>query len=129
MQEQLISFKTAKLAKVKEFGYDFGGTHYVPGFYCDEESDKDPEEFEMQQEDACRCDYHLRPTQSLLQKWLREVHNINLNIRMWHSSENIYEYVLQYNKDNKNITVFGGDSNNYEQTLEIGLQKALKLIK
>ncbi len=77
MEEQLITFETAKLAKEKEFGFNFGGTHYVKGFYSEEDSNEF-EEFEMQQEDASRCDYYIRPTQTILQRWLREVHSINV---------------------------------------------------
>ena len=126
MQEQLISFETAKLAKAKKFGYDFGGTHYVPGFYCDEEFDKDPEEFEMQQEDACRCDYYLRPTQSLLQKWLREVHNIEVYV-LPHTRYKIEGKFYEVIVDKMMITWSGNKT--YEKALEIGLKKGLKLIK
>ena len=109
MEEQLISFETAKLAKEK--GFDFI-------YIIDNELTK-----------------HSLITQSLLQKWLREVHKINIFI----SSKTI---------ENKTIFIPHGrtipdtinnnlivdiiqycTNNTYEDAFEIGLQEALKLIK
>jgi hypothetical protein len=67
-----------------------------------------------------------RPTQSLLQKWLREVHKIVVLVERLESqldeSENKYYPVIWRGKD----TV--GYFDNYEDALEIGLQEGLKLI-
>lgn len=38
MKDRLVNFGVAKLAKDKEFGYNFGGTDYVPGFYSEEDA-------------------------------------------------------------------------------------------
>lgn len=64
MEEQLISSETAKLAKDKGFNLKepctCGG---FPNCICD----------------AVRIDnYIYKPTQSLLQKWLREIYNIHI---------------------------------------------------
>jgi len=68
MKEQLISFKTAKLAKEKGFnepcsmwyeGHTLSPSE-KPGY-----NSEDPTEYAA-------------PTQSLLQKWLREKHNIDI---------------------------------------------------
>jgi hypothetical protein len=52
MQEELITLETAKLAKEKGFDY-FNGIYKTQ-----------------------------RSTQSLLQKWLREIHKIDINLRV-----------------------------------------------
>ena len=78
-------------------------------------------------------DYYHAPTQALLQKWLRDVHNIhvylNPNLRandvvMWDVS--VYN-VAKYKKHRK----IGNSPEyiTYEKALEAGLLEALKLIK
>jgi hypothetical protein len=71
------------------------------------------------------------PTQSLLQKWLREVHEISVESTScwWDDGKKEFEYNV-YKKD------LGGDSpcslsvfKTYEEALEVGLQEALKLIE
>lgn len=56
MQEQLISYKTGVLAKEKGWDGDFIESHKI------------------------------LTTQSVLQKWLREVHNINVEVYTYISS-------------------------------------------
>lgn len=71
------------------------------------------------------------PTQSLLSKWLREKHNIHIEI-----SNNNYNKLLNWSFDLHKLPVGiiqmweRGDStyNTYEEALEVGLQEALKLI-
>ena len=110
MEEQLISFETAKLAKEKgfkrlcDFSYDEDGM--ITG--------------------NCEQAYNfVAPTQSLLQKWLREKHKIHIELQC---DSNYYKYfILIYYKTN---CVFNlDDSLIYEEALEIGLQEALKLIE
>lgn len=103
--DTIISFETAKLAKEKGFKYkwgvDFDG--YDDSLYID-------------------C-----PTQSLLQKWLREEHNIHIDM---------YRNAIgfQCNLDKAGCgthirKVTDCEEYTYEQALEQGLQEALKLIK
>ncbi|ALN97184.1 hypothetical protein [Flavobacterium phage FpV4] len=62
--------------------------------------------------------YVSAPTQSQLQKWLREVHNIN-----------VYCFTCDENTWLNNIASHNPPvSGKYEEVLEIGLQEALKLI-
>ena len=137
MEEQLIQYKTALLAKEKGFneyckkeyvetlehtlacrGGDFTFPHQPPRIIdigIKESYDK----------------FHAKaPTQSLLQKWLREVHEIEVNpaqnftkggIKMQY---NISIESYKYNHLGKYI--YG---NTYEEVLEVGLQEGLKLIK
>lgn len=75
-------------------------------------------------------------TQSLLQKWLREKHNIH--VECVHTTldtlNNILYYCNIYNYENHHyLTQLNPIEtkfyNNYEQALEEGLYKALELIK
>lgn len=120
MEEQLISFDTAKLAKEKGFLEDcrnsFTWYNTVKPMPCS--TFRDWNSFDK--------DWFSAPTQSLLQKWLREVYHIEVNAiptglklsrrylpRFWFSG---YEYN-------------GADFVTYEEALEEGLIRALKLIK
>lgn len=102
MTEQLISPEALELAKQK--GFDV----YVcrcGGF---------PE---------CICNHdNLLPTQSLVQKWLREVHGLILCVTF----TNITGIKWGYNIHGKN-TIYTGNS--YEECLEAGLIEALGMLK
>jgi len=71
------------------------------------------------------------PTQSLLQKWLREVHNITIIVAPIHETEDTkslvkYWYYILDVEDDSDDEVFYG---NWEDALEMGLQEGLKLIE
>lgn len=122
MQEELVTFKTAKLAKERGFN-----THCR--YYFD-----DKDETLCENEDFPYNSWNgsiFAPTQSLLQKWLREVHGIIVEIT-WQMCSTDYEYAIidmnnppNYNDDVERIIGF----KTYEEALEAGLFKALKLIK
>ena len=130
MEETLISFKTAELAKDKgfnilcKFSYDSDG-----GLQTNEPLNK---------EDKCflnKCDVcYSAPTQGLLQKWLREVHGINIVVAPSHECFNIL-FISEYDKieDQNEYAVLNGlefkDFKTYEGALEVGLFEALKLVK
>lgn len=164
MEETLISFETAKLAKEKGF------IEPVINYYHMHEGLTEPElidEIDILLKNYKRP-YEVRkncntistefgyvenfsaPTQSLLQKWLREVHNIHIGVNVrFHevktkgivmyayelsTSDNLYDGI----GDNLNKWMQGlGDEydplfhvyKTYEEALEAGLQEALKLIK
>jgi len=136
MEEQLITFETAKLAKEKGlcdyFENASSKTKYVMAFYS--EDGETYKEVEFQLEDCVILDRYYRPTQSLLQKWLRDVHKIHVDIKEWELI-NWYFYI----KDGRTSPVkdirikIDEDSkwkfDSYEEALEAGLQEALKLIK
>jgi hypothetical protein len=118
MNDTLVLLKTAYLAKEKGFK---GGLHYdgVGGYFTN-------------------------TTQSLLQRWLREKHNIQIEISLYHMHGGwvgakyqyqiytIYQSEEEWDKGNE----YGmekchhpkNSSNTYEQALEAGLIEALKLI-
>ena len=116
MEDEVISYKTAKLAEKK--GYEgvlasiFGCSYYnhkgeLNG--CILESIKDPNKKSIP-----------APTQSELQKWLREKHNIHITI--W------------FNKLTKKCRIAIPEDiskveyKTYEEALEYALYEALKLI-
>ena len=130
MEDTLINFETAKLAKEKGVKLDINGLYWEDGSYDSGENALVYEEFQ---------DVMSAPTQSLLQKWLREVHNIY--VESYHDltsdGTKIQFYTswgfLQQKDKNGNRNVNGwydeyNDWKTYEEALEIGLQEALKLI-
>jgi len=65
--------------------------------------------------------WYLAPTQSILQKWLREKHGLILLVYFNEGEVNKWEYHIIGRKP----FVFG---NSYEEALEAGLKEGLKLI-
>lgn len=125
MKEQLVSFEVARLAKEK--GFNEGCRFYYDldfqesTFHNDYESLKNSEivdgygKFKWKMISA--------PTQSLLQKWLRDVHNIHISIK------NISGfYWLEVSTQGKEVTPLNTKFYTYEEALEAGLLEALKLI-
>lgn len=114
MKEQLIAFETAKLAKNKGFDSIEGWSR----MYNQDGEFKSPYK-----------ETYPAPTQSLLQKWLREKHNIL--VESTHFTASHFTYKI-YKKDNIITILFLGTVkdifDNYEHALEKGLQEALKLI-
>ena len=103
MKDQLISFKTASLAKEK--GFQIMTINYA---------------------------YVKMPTQSLLQKWLREEHNIHILVAATGFKDGSgsipNRYDVMYFKDICKNT-FDSIHETYEEALEEGLQQALILLK
>jgi len=134
MEEQLITFETAKLAKEKRFdwkcnkvytnhrGQNLRSTRYWEGI--DGYVFNDSFYFGY---DICTA-----PTQSLLQKWLREIHKLNVIVNLTHGSKSVHYYPFIYDCNvhrPKEVDLY--DVNNYvktyEEALEKGLQEALKI--
>ena len=118
MQEQLITFETAKVAKEKGFQYNTDNNlYYNSNGYLNI--------LQFSEEDVPA------PTQSLLQRWLREKYN-----------QHIYLFPLDNGKwgfENNSISINldhifinymyeGKEYNSYEEALEVGLQEALNFI-
>lgn len=133
MQEQLISFETAKLAKEKGFVDIVGnwrGKHYynhlgqLDGDIIESlrKTNRDKEEFQP----------IAAPTQSLLQKWLREEHQVHIEIDLDTDDAfyilKPYKYVIDVYQD-VDHKFFKEYFDSYEEALERGLQEGLKLIE
>jgi hypothetical protein len=112
MKEQIISFKTALLAKEKGFKAFDADFDYIKMY-----------------NNISKVDKYL-PTQSLLQKWLRD--KFHLDIRIASNSRTCHFPVIQLLEDGG--TLGKGQKGQiimyqtYEKALEKGLQEALKLI-
>jgi len=121
MQEQLISYKTAILAKEKEFNelceYSYEGS-ILHKTYKPWRNSEDNTEYAV-------------TTQSLLAKWLREFHNIVVIIRVCRSFPYKYDITIWYKNSNNRQKFFTNDLNyhTYEEALEEGLYQALLLIE
>lgn len=132
MEDELITFPTAKLAKEK--GFDIlntliGSHHY---FFKSDETLIQGDSF------AKHLLYH-RPTQSLLASWFREIHGIYVTALPFRDLEDEIELCWYYSlvDDSEKINEIlcnedhlGASDNfdTYKQTMEIGLVQALKLI-
>lgn len=127
MEEQLISFETAKLAKEK--GFDIPCWNYID-IYNTEDSIMGyiGDTFEEKLNFAKEFIQYYLPTQSQLQKWVREVHNIDAFCDCL-GSKKYYSIVYDNSIKVGNDKVFEQEKDtSYEKALEIGLQEALKLI-
>ena len=124
MEDTRIKFETAKLAKEK--GFKIPTTVMYKG---NEKSYGHNNEWGI---DEKRLDgkfpytnqqWYSIPTQSFLQKWLREEHNIHL---IAYKNINIdgYDWCFITTDGITNINSY----KTYEEALEVGLQEALKLI-
>ena len=140
MEEVLVSFGTAKLAKEKGFNEECDWNYctetytFPTGFNAIKGN---PYNFRLGVlRNACA------PTQSLLQKWLREKHKIHIHVRHYSdcpeqeiNNENYDEslgmYGVEISEPNTchEMDIFvKSNFYTYEEALEIGLQEALKLI-
>lgn len=122
MKEQLILFDTAKLAKEKGFNV-----------YC-ETSYNTRKNICFLKSSFLPTTHYPAPTQSLLQKWLREEHNLNIVIMTSINTNNkfevsIEEIVKQFGTDmTDSVYCKDVEYDTYENALEVGLFEALKLI-
>lgn len=131
MQEILITFETAKLAKEKGFDVPTLNFYGLPNktlYVLKNGEPLNPQNHNNNE--LVGKNRASAPTQSLLQKWLREVHDIHVNPNHTYTKSNVslghnlsvesgkYKYIGKF--------IYG---NSYEEVLENGLQEALKLIK
>ena len=131
MKEQLISFKTAKLAKEKGFN--------IPCKYFYKEKYINAIEYEVVHDGHLEANWNENfkyspaecsaPTQSLLQKWLREKHHLIIIIAYQYEHDSTpYSYWIYKENNSLPINQWVNDLNTYEEALEMGLQESLKLI-
>ena len=163
MKEELITFETAKLAKEKDFNILQHSYYFEDGEfkenslkgtngYYGEEYEFNLSEFNENWNDKWKttkegnrcfgCDKDPKyfetfsaPTQSLLQKWLREEHKFHVEVFINDSSINkLEEYTYNISlprikEDEVNWKYDLTICNTYEEALETALYQALKLIK
>ena len=135
LKESYVSFDTAKL--LKEVGFEAN----LKTIYVEEEKD----EWAFWDSGAKRSDYNYFddtiacPTQALAARWLREAHGIHVSSNIFMDSANdadgktVDEWTFwSYNLfDNSGRIIEESDDryDSYEEALEAGLQKAIKLIR
>lgn len=103
MQEKIITDKTFTLAKAKGFDIEVCRCGGFPECVCHEES----------------------PTQSLLQKWLREKHSVFVEIKTDTSVNEILGFEVRL-KSWKFPPIYLDFFKDYEEALEAGLYESLK---
>lgn len=125
MEEQYISFETAKLAKEKGFRIYYGTSYWK----------KDGElfgtpyyEFPHDEDRYTSYPRYIAPTQSLLQKWLREFKYYHVYVIP--TSDNQWAFEVKYiSRIVPNVTildtVYQTEFPSYELALEAGLIEAL----
>ncbi len=134
MKEDIVRFDTAELAREK--GFDIGDDNSVA--------------YSLKDKTIHRAEYlsyndiAYAPTQSLLQKWLREEHNCFITVFLcggekydepfypydsFSQSEIFFTICIHYKGESKWINNKDYSSNTYEEALETGLIEALTLIK
>ena len=136
MQEQLVSFETSVLAKSKGFVKTGNWMGFVDKFYHPRTGTL------LSMGRTGRPPFNTliyAPTQSLMQRWLREVHEIHINIQMLYQCNiepaefegwiiyiagESFETNYEINKD-----LISKVFKSYEEALEYGLFEMLKLIK
>lgn len=126
MREQIVSFETAKLAKEKGFKIVGGTFGFKDKFY---EIETQSIKYSGCRERKITKDLIFAPTQTFLQKWLRDRQNIDLSVIT--EEYRIYACCLDiYTKDGEGeYSDWWTGFKTYEQALEKGLVEALNLIK
>ena len=126
MEEQYITFETAKLAKEKKFIYPT-----LANYECEEDGTVKELNWKFKTLGDFLDNLNTPVcTQSLLQKWLREIHNIHIVITLEFSEslKELWYYGLLSIKGNE-INELGDEGyTTYELALEAGLKEALTLI-
>ena len=120
MKDELITFKTAKLAKEKGFDWECTNGRYLL-------------EGKLKGRIGASVDckeYAKAPTQSLLQRWLREEHSLNIETvcTTYHIGglDSIKKWTCYLGWSTMEESI--GEDLTYELALEAGLIEALKLI-
>lgn len=141
MEDTIIQYNTAVLAKEKGFPVEDSMMtyhsdkvlHYNPAFVSrtwTKENGVPDNAIAIREKNLIKChDKFTAPNQSILQKWLREVHNLHIDIRTNIFAEGKYFLYIMENKEPYH-TKWNCNTyyDTYEQALEEGLYNALKLI-
>ena len=137
MEETLISFVTAMLAKRK--GFIYGSKSYYNGNDTLQTlSEEFHPNFRHKNNFKQRFRYEAAP-QSILQKWLRDTYHIYIDIGTDCTTEPKFWYIIkQFIGDPKDLTkeewhwntiLSKIEYSGYEEVLEIALQESLKLLE
>ena len=114
MKDQLISFDVAKLAKEKGFNWN------VKTFIMN-----DNYNYAFDYEKGIVADFIKQPTQSLLQKWLREEHKLSVEVYF----NNGWSYDICDLETNLQNISEPYEYKTFENAFEVALMVALNMIK
>lgn len=155
MEETLVSFEVAKLLKENGFNescpyyyvQEFGNSEYLKNLHgtiieCKTTNEHgDVIGYYKRKNSSGQPHIIIAPTQSLAQKWIREVHGIFLTVEcdsaghFRYHAYNLDAYNSKYPKylgiEDTGLFEFGNDIyeyNTYEEALEEGIKQALQLI-
>lgn len=129
LMEDIVSFATAKLAKQAGFWYDGNTNDWLSTTLPYHDDGRRPIDFNYEGE------LWSAPTQALLQKWLREKHQVlvEANYRKFAIRDGDgYFYTCGSKKYHSVNSYFGKNVfqpfDTYEEALEVGLQQGLKIV-
>jgi len=120
MEDTIVSFETAK--KLKEIGFNISCRNFYGIF------DKLHKNYHIDRNNQENNEYCcVAPTQSLAQKYLRELHNIDVWVAPFFDSSQSNQYCPIVYKDKIDLTESEFEGT-YEEALEAGLIEGLDLI-
>ena len=128
---RLINFETAKLAKSAGFNWEVYNFYYKAkkGKIWHPNISTKEKDYSNDTSIIPTADRISRPTQSLLQKWIRDKHKISIKIDDFITEGKLaFDYELKVLGEIETITE-SEPYNYYEEALEAGLYRALKLIE
>lgn len=143
IEESYVSFDTARMLKEAGFDLSCRGVYVTDrtGYYEFREYDnkQTTDDLCWNTEDGFQYEY-LAPTQALAARWLREVHGIHVMIHPYYDcsvnadgeivdKRMYWGYMILYAATGNLAEDNDERFDNYEQALEAGLQKVIKLIK
>ena len=126
MKEDLVSYKTARLAKEAGFGWPVN-VFYARMLRNKAVMQRTLSNFNMEEEKVSV------PTQCLLVKWLRE--EKQLSVKIYSIPESSFEYSWGYDvcdlsmKEDAMVLIHGENDKDYYNNFETGLRDALKYLK
>lgn len=132
-KDKVVSPYIAELAIKK--GFDWDTIHIWCDYDTVEERKLDKPRVKVIRQESQRDRFLPAPTQSLLQRWLREVHKIYVSIDEEHIMRWFYTIYYTYSPDEMieldldDLNIMNDEFESYEEALEQGLIEALKIIK
>ena len=135
LEEQVVSFKVAKLAKEKGFKDIIGKWRGKSYYNYKGELDGDViDQLRPANRNNPKFDSVAAPTQSLLQTWLRNTHNIHVEASFSMKEEEGLQYfvvvdIVNIENESYESKLYKDKFNSYEEALEVGLFEGLNLIK
>jgi len=133
MEEKIVSFNVAYLAEKKGFDAKCNFIYFLPHPERAKKQGIKENIWVLIPSSSDLISGTPAPSQSLLQKWLREEHNIEVGIiRNRTKLDELYMWYIEVYDDNENFINEHTSSFNfktYELAFEIGLFEALNLIK